>query len=102
MAAGAVVEVPYTRLTPEALRSLVEEFVTRDTTDYGRCEKGLEEKMADVMHQLESGEAAIMFDPQAQTAHIVPVRQRNPDRRPTPPGTSPPAPRSDADRSRGR
>ena len=74
MAPGAVVEVPYTRLSPEALRRLVEEFVTRDTTDYGRCEKSLEEKVADVMRQLEHGEATIAFDPQAQTTHIIVVR----------------------------
>jgi len=73
MAAEVVVEVPYTRLSPEALRRLVEEFVTRDTTDYGRREKSLAEKMADVMRQLERGEATIVFDPQAQTTHIIPV-----------------------------
>lgn len=74
MAVEAVVEVPYTRLSPEARRRLVEEFVTRDTTDYGLREKSLEEKVADVMRQLECGEAAIVFDPEAQTTQIIVVR----------------------------
>jgi uncharacterized protein YheU (UPF0270 family) len=74
MAPEAVVEVPYTRLSPEALRRLAEEFVTRDTTDYGLREKSLEEKVADVMRQLEHGEAMIVFDTEAQTTHIVAVR----------------------------
>ena len=39
------VEVPHTHLTPEALRSLTEEFVTRDGTDYGPVEKTLAEKV---------------------------------------------------------
>jgi len=70
-----VIEVPYTRLTPEALRALIEEFVTRDTTDYGAHEKNLDEKVADVVRQLERGEAKIVFEPEAQSVHIVPARR---------------------------
>ena len=56
------VEVPHTHLTPEALHTLAEEFVTRDGTDYGRVEKTLEEKVAALMRQLERGEAAILYE----------------------------------------
>ena len=69
-----VIVVPYTRLTPEALRALIEEFVTRDTTDYGACEKSLDQKVADVMRQLERGEARIVLEPEEQRVHIVPGR----------------------------
>ena len=65
------VEVPYGALRPETLRALIEEFVTRDTTDYGAGEVGLDAKVADVMRQLERGEARVMFDPEAQTVNIV-------------------------------
>ena len=55
-------EVPHKHLTPEALHSLAEEFVTRDGTDYGQVEKTLEEKVAALMRQLERGEAAILYE----------------------------------------
>ena len=66
------VEVPHTHLTPAALRSLAEEFVTRDGTDYGQVEKTLEEKVATLMRQLERGEAAILYDSESQTINIAP------------------------------
>jgi uncharacterized protein YheU (UPF0270 family) len=68
------IEIPYTRLTPEVLRALIEEFVTREGTDYGLREKTIDEKIADVMRQIERGEAKIMFDLESETANIVPAR----------------------------
>ena len=65
------IEVHHTALTREALRGLVEEFVTRDGTDYGARERSLEEKVAEVMRQLERGEARIVVDSEAETATIV-------------------------------
>jgi uncharacterized protein YheU (UPF0270 family) len=65
------VEVPHTALSPEALRGLVEEFVTRDGTDYGTRERTLDEKTRDVLRQLERGDVKIMFDPASRSANIV-------------------------------
>lgn len=70
------VEVPYTALSPDALRGLVEEFVTRDGTDYGVRERTVEEKARDVMRQLERGEVKIVFDPASRSANLVPGRAR--------------------------
>ena len=69
------VEVPYTALSPDALRGLVEEFVTRDGTDYGVRERSVEEKARDVMRQLERGEVRIVFDPALRSANLVPGRR---------------------------
>lgn len=66
------VVVSHMHLTPAALRGLVEEFVTRDGTDYGYVEKTLDQKVADLMRQLERGEAAIVYDSESQTTSIVP------------------------------
>ena len=55
------------------LRALVEEFVTRDGTDYGAREKSLDEKVADVTRQLERGEVRIVFDPETESATLVPA-----------------------------
>ena len=59
-------------LSPAALRGLVEEFVTREGTDYGSVEKTLDQKVADLMRQLERGEVAIVYESDSQTTSIVP------------------------------
>ena len=66
------VVVPYTELSPEALRGVVESFVLREGTDYGEREFSLEQKLAHVYRQLERGEAQIVFDPNTQTIDIIP------------------------------
>lgn len=63
-------------LSPDALRGLVEEFVTREGTDYGFREKELEEKVEDVERQLRTGEARIIYDLVEERANIVSRRQR--------------------------
>lgn len=65
------VEVPFERLTPAALRGLVEEFVTRDGTDYGVREASLEAKIASVVRQVERREVRIFFDPATRTTNLV-------------------------------
>ena len=67
-------EVPLDQLSPDALRSLVEEFVTRDGTDYGAVERDVDDKIEHVMRQLDAGDARIVFDPETQTANIVMTR----------------------------
>ncbi len=68
------VEVPPERLDAATRRALVEEFVTRDGTDYGAVEQGVETRVAQVEAQLRSGEARIVFDPDSGTANIVLAR----------------------------
>jgi len=58
-------------LSEEAFAGLVEEFVTRDGTDYGAVERSVEEKAADVRRQLRTGEARIFFDPETESVNIV-------------------------------
>lgn len=65
------VAVPYTQLSAEALQGVIESFVLREGTEYGEREFTLPEKRLHVMHQLERGEAQIMFDPQSQSVDIV-------------------------------
>lgn len=65
------VAVPYTQLSAEALQGVIESFVLREGTEYGERDFTLDEKRLHVMHQLERGEAQIMFDPQSQSVDIV-------------------------------
>lgn len=69
--AEKAVEVPCDALSPETLRSLAEEFVTRDGTDYGAEERTLDQKVAGLMRQLETGEAKIFYESESETINIV-------------------------------
>ena len=64
-------EIPYTELSGDALRGVIEEFVSREGTEYGQREYTLEDKIKRVMRQLESGEAKLFFDEQSQTCNLV-------------------------------
>ena len=68
------IELSPDQLSPEALQGLVEEFVSREGTDYGHADRSLESKVAAVHRQLESGEARIVFDLESETASIVTSR----------------------------
>jgi uncharacterized protein YheU (UPF0270 family) len=63
--------IPWNRLSSNALTGLIEEYVTREGTEYGRTEFSLARKVAQVRQQLETGEAYIFFDPDAQTCNIL-------------------------------
>ena len=63
--------IPYDQLSPEALHGVIEEFVTRDGTDYGEIEVPLEIKVGQVLNQLKSGKAVIVFDPESETCNIL-------------------------------
>ena len=67
--------VPYTELSEEALRGVLESFVLREGTEYGERDVALEQKVAQVARQLRRGEAQIVFDPASETVDIVVVRR---------------------------
>lgn len=64
-------KVPYDQLSPEALKGVIEEFVTRDGTDYGENEVPLETKISQILAQLKAGRALIVFDPKSETCNIL-------------------------------
>lgn len=65
-------EIPRDRIDPATLRAIVEEFVTREGTDYGEPMFSLDEKVAHVLAQLERGEVRVSFDPATETVTLVP------------------------------
>jgi uncharacterized protein YheU (UPF0270 family) len=69
------VQVPYTELSAELLRAVIEAFVLREGTDYGEKELSLDEKVARMIAQLKKGEATIVFDPSSDSVSIVPARR---------------------------
>lgn len=71
MAEGVV--VPYELLEPKTLQAVLEEFVSRDGTDYGVHEVDLSQKVDQVMRSLRSKEAKIVFDAESESLSIVKV-----------------------------
>jgi uncharacterized protein YheU (UPF0270 family) len=72
---GQGVSIPWERLDADTRQRLVEAFVTREGTDYGPGEFTLAQKSAQVLAQLQRGEAEIVFDVETEAFGIVPVRR---------------------------
>ena len=70
------VAVPHGELSAEALRGVIEAFVLREGTEYGAHDVPLDDKVAQVLRQLERGEARILFDPATESIDVVLVPQR--------------------------
>jgi uncharacterized protein YheU (UPF0270 family) len=65
------VVVPHDALSAEALANLIEDFITREGTDYGEREHTADEKRAAVKHKLERGTIVIVFDLESESASLV-------------------------------
>ena len=63
--------IPYEKLSSEALRGLIEEFVTREGSDSGYTQKTLDENVEMVMKQLQRQEAFVVYDEATESANIV-------------------------------
>jgi uncharacterized protein YheU (UPF0270 family) len=61
----------HTELSADALRGVIESFVLREGTEYGERDFSLEQKVSQVLRQLERGEARILFDPDSETVNLV-------------------------------
>lgn len=68
--------IPHRDLSESALRGVLESFVLREGTDYGEREVSLDQKVAQVLRQLERGEAHIVFDATLETIDIVVSKNR--------------------------
>lgn len=66
--------VPWQQVPAESLQNLVEEFVTRDGTDYGEQEMSLDTRVGQVMQQLRRNEVVIWFDAPTETITLMTAR----------------------------
>jgi len=62
--------IPVNRLSPEALQGVIEEFISRDGTDYGEIEVSRETKFRQAKYKLETGSAVLIFDDETETTNI--------------------------------
>ncbi len=65
------VDVPYQNINPETLRNMIEEFVSRDGSDWGDAGGAMEVKIEQVIRQFKDGKVKVVFDLRSQTANIV-------------------------------
>lgn len=68
-------EIPLSQLSHEALLAIIEEFVSREGSEYGLIEYSFEEKVDEVIKQLERGEVVVTFDAVSETCNLVPSRK---------------------------
>ena len=65
-------EIPHTQLADDVLRAVIEEYITREGTDYGDREYTLDEKVAQIIDQLQRREVLINYDPDTRTCQLAP------------------------------
>jgi uncharacterized protein YheU (UPF0270 family) len=65
------VEVPLDRINPDTLRKMVEEFVTREWSDLTDSDCTFEEKIEQVLQQLQENRIKVVFDLTSETCNIV-------------------------------
>ncbi len=66
-----MIEVPWQDIAPETLEALLDEFVSRDGTDYGEIEVPQVRKIEQVRAQLRRGEVLIVFDEISESVNIL-------------------------------
>ena len=63
-------KIPVNKLSTEALQGVIEEFISRDGTDYGEIEASRETNYRQVKCKLENGVAVLIFDDETETTNI--------------------------------
>jgi len=66
----SVHKIPISQLSPDALQGVIEEFISRNGTDYGEIEASEETKFRQVKCKLETGAAVLIFDDVTETTNI--------------------------------
>lgn len=69
------VMVPPDRLSADVLQGLLEEFASRDGTDYGEREYTLVEKLEQLRNQLLTGELQLLYDVDSEQWDLLPREQ---------------------------
>ncbi|AWF80722.1 YheU family protein [Microbulbifer sp. JMSA004] len=71
--------IPFEQLDADTLQSLLEEYATREGTEYGEREVELVDKVASLRRQLQSGQVVIWFEPGEETVNLVLAEDLPPD-----------------------
>ncbi|MBU1171725.1 MAG: YheU family protein [Proteobacteria bacterium] len=63
--------IPHRDLSPETLRSLIEQFVSRDGPDSGHADVSLDRKIESVLMDLDRGIAVLVYDSHLNSCNIL-------------------------------
>ena len=63
--------IPVNKLSAETLQGVIEEFISRNGTDYGAIEASWETNFRQVKQKLETGLAVLFFDDETETTNIL-------------------------------
>ena len=66
-----MIQIPPRELSDASFEAVLEEFITREGTDYGAVELSLQAKIAQLKQQVLDGKAVIVFDPKLSSTHIA-------------------------------
>ncbi|WP_262500997.1 YheU family protein [Pseudohalioglobus sediminis] len=72
---SAYIQVPVARLEPAALQNLLEEYASRDGTDYGELELTLAEKVGNLRRQLQTMELCLLYHLETEEWDLLPADQ---------------------------
>lgn len=64
--------IPPQSLSPVTLQAVLEEFISREGTDYGAHELTLADKLQQLKPQVLDGRVLIVFDPVSEQVNLVP------------------------------
>lgn len=67
--------VPIDRISPEVLENILDEFISREGTDYGEYEASLLKKREQLITQIHAGELYITYDDASESINIVLARE---------------------------
>ena len=67
--------IPPNQISRDALIGLIEEFITREGTDYGHVDLDLSMKVDQVTHQLDKGDIVIIFDSTTESVNLMTKQQ---------------------------
>ena len=63
--------IPYNDLSDETLQALIEDFVTRDGTDYGQDEMSTQDKAMRLLVSLKAGDMLISYNEETETCGLI-------------------------------
>ncbi|CUX96736.1 YheU family protein [Candidatus Doolittlea endobia] len=63
--------IPWQQIDSITLYNVIESFVLREGTDYGIQEKKLQQKVADVLRQVQVGEAVLVWSESHESINII-------------------------------
>jgi uncharacterized protein len=65
------IDVPYEQISPDTLRAMIEEFVTREWSELSDSGYTLDDKVEQVLLQLKNRKVKVVFDLTSETCNKV-------------------------------